>query len=80
MLRVSINGGTPVPAESVVLYNSLSGQELVPLALAMDHGGVVFYADSVRDSSEFIAALGHLGIVPTKLPQSIGRLKDLALR
>lgn len=61
ILKVSVNGGDPVPAESVVMFDASSGQP-VPFAGAIVHGNVVFFADSIRDASEFRSILDNLGI------------------
>ena len=56
-LSVSIDGGDRIPAESVVLYD-----EGIPIAGALMHGPVVFYADSIRDPADMAKILDQLGI------------------
>ena len=56
-LSVSVNGGIPVPAASVVLYNSGD-----PLAVAKQHGEIVIYADAERDPQDLVAILVSLGV------------------
>lgn len=63
MLKVSINGAPPVPADSIVMFD-----DDAPIAAAVQHGEVVFYCDSIRDTSEFAGVLRRLGITRTRLP------------
>lgn len=56
-LSVSVNGGVPVPATSVVLYNNSN-----PLAVAKQHGAIVIYADAERDPQDLVDILTSLGV------------------
>jgi len=69
-LFVSVNGGDRVSAQDVVLYD-----EGTPIAAAMMHGNIVFYADSVRDTLDLIKILQSLGI-----DQPIAKAANIEIR
>ena len=62
MLRCSIDKGQPIKASTVVLY-----EDDIPIGVFMDHGGPVYFVDSIRDRAEFITVLTNLGIPLNRL-------------
>ena len=69
-LFVSVNGGDRVSASSVVVYD-----DGVPIAGAIKHGSIVFYADSVRDPSDLANILEMLGL-PIIMAKGAGKLNN----
>lgn len=69
MLQVSLDGRKPVPVNSVIIYD-----DGIPAALAQNAGGVVLFADSIRDT-EFPTLLKNLGVPPARLHQYGGTIK-----
>lgn len=61
-MYVSINGGAPQQARSVVVF-----RDEVPVAACSSVGTTVIYADAVRDP-EFPALLATIGVSPKVLP------------
>lgn len=57
MLSISIDGADPVPAQSVVIFES--GK---PIAAALYHGNVVIWADAARDTGDLVSILESLGV------------------
>lgn len=61
-MRVSIDGGTPVPVSQVVVYH-----DDVPVSVCVAMGQDVVYADAIRDP-DFLRILATIGVHPSKLP------------
>ena len=70
MLKVSINGAPATIADSIVLYD-----DKIPIAACVNHSGVVFFADSVRDRSELVGILNQLGINISHMHEYAGEIK-----
>jgi len=57
MLTVSRDGEEPTAVKSVVLYDNG-----VPIAAAVENGGSVIWADSIRDPQDLLGLLQGLGV------------------
>lgn len=61
-LSVSIAGKPAVACDDVVLFDNG-----VPIAMAANRGGVVVFADALRDSEDLAQLLAQVGIKPVKI-------------
>lgn len=56
-LMVSVDGGPPKPVGHVVLFDNT-----IPIAVCLDQGSAIFFADSLRDRDELVQVLSTLGV------------------